>query len=221
MSGELGEAVGEDRRRRWVRAHRLALELRPTALDDLGLESVLLNYTEDWAERSGIEVDCQISEPGGRSASPATVETAIYRITQEALTNVLKHARAKHLSLILKRRDGQVVAIIEDDGCGFDVDTVLHSPGFGAGWGCWACEERVASLGGTLQIESSPGGGTTLFVAIPLSPGQETSPWLPTANPTKLRVYLADDHEVVRRGLRALVSTPNWTWRWLARLAMA
>jgi PAS domain S-box-containing protein len=153
-------------------AHRLALELRPTALDDLGLEATLQNYAEEWAERTGVAVDCQIAGPGP-DRLPSAVETAVYRIVQEALTNVARHAGARQVSLIIKRRDGQVVTIVEDDGCGFDVDKVLRSPGVSSRLGLLGIRERVASLGGWLQLESTPGEGTTLYASIPLSLDQE------------------------------------------------
>jgi signal transduction histidine kinase len=95
------------------------------------------------------------------------LETTLYRVVQEALTNVHKHAAARNVSVLLERRDGKVVAIVEDDGRGFDPDVAgegQERPPMGV---C-GMHERVAQVDGTLEIESSPGSGTTIFVRIPL-----------------------------------------------------
>jgi PAS domain S-box-containing protein len=142
--------------------HHLALELRPTALDDFGLPAALANYAEGWAERTGVEVDFQGYRPdGGRL--PSAVETALYRVVQEALTNVLRHADARRVSVVLQRVPGRVTAVVEDDGQGFDADTVtLHRLGI------LGMRERVTLVGGTLAVESGPGRGTTVIARIPL-----------------------------------------------------
>jgi PAS domain S-box-containing protein len=151
--------------------HHLALELRPTALDDLGLHTTLVNYVEEWSERSNVEVDFHSTGLDGQRAPPQ-IETALYRIVQEGLTNVLKHAQARHVSLILQRSAGQVLAILEDDGQGFDVDGKTNPVGR---LGLLGMRERVDLVGGTLTIESTPGKGTTIFVRIPLAgDGKET-----------------------------------------------
>ena len=147
--------------------HHLALELRPTALDDLGLHTTLVNYVEEWSERSGIEIDLHST---GLDAErlPAPLETALYRMVQEGLTNVLKHAQARRVSLILQRSPNQVLAILEDDGRGFDAEGVINSPGSAGHLGLLGMRERVALVGGALTVESTPGKGTTIFVRIPL-----------------------------------------------------
>lgn len=101
--------------------HHLALELRPTALDDLGLKAALANYAEGWAERTGVRIDFHAT---GLETDrlPAPIETALYRVVQESLTNVLKHSAAQRVSVILQRLSGQVSAVIEDDGRGFIAD---------------------------------------------------------------------------------------------------
>ncbi|HSQ56900.1 MAG TPA: PAS domain S-box protein, partial [Gemmata sp.] len=104
--------------------HQLALELRPTALDDLGLQAALANYIEGWGERSGVESDFHCIGLDGIRL-PALIETALYRIVQEALTNVLKHAAARHVSVVLQRSADQVSAVVEDDGRGFDSEPAL------------------------------------------------------------------------------------------------
>jgi PAS domain S-box-containing protein len=148
--------------------HNLALELRPTALDDLGLESAVANHAERWSERSGVEVDYHATGlDGGRL--PAPVETALYRVIQEALTNVLKHAQARRVSLVLQRAPGQAVAVVEDDGVGFDAESVTAPTRGGERLGLVGMRERLAVVGGTLTVESSPGRGTTVIARIPLS----------------------------------------------------
>jgi signal transduction histidine kinase len=155
-------------------AHRIALELRPTALDDLGLHSALWNYAEEWSERCGIEVDFQSRGLDQRRLDPE-VETTVYRVVQEALTNVAKHAEAEHVALILEHRSDHLLAIVEDDGRGFDAEMVLGSPAFGSRMGLVGMKERAALVGGAIQVESSPDNGTAVLIRIPLSsPASET-----------------------------------------------
>jgi PAS domain S-box-containing protein len=152
--------------------HTLAWGLRPPALDDLGLETALYNYVEEWAERARVPVDFHSAGfEGGRL--PLTHETAIYRIAQEALTNVAKHSGADRVSFILERRGDHVFAVIEDNGGGFDVEAAMLPAGRGRKLGLLGMRERAALLGGTLNVESEPGAGTTLFVRIPFDAGGE------------------------------------------------
>lgn len=141
--------------------HNLALELRPTALDDLGLPAALGNYTEGWAERTGVEVDFHCS---GLDADrlPPPVETVLYRVVQEALTNVLKHAAARRVSVVLRRSADDVTVVVEDDGRGFDEDAVDRQR-----LGILGMRERTALVGGTLVVESTPQSGTTVIARIP------------------------------------------------------
>jgi PAS domain S-box-containing protein len=148
--------------------HQLALELRPAALDDLGLHTALVNYIEAWSQRSGVEVDWHSAGLEG-ARLPPVLETTLYRVVQEALTNVLKHARAKHVSLILQRGPKQVVLVIEDDGCGFEAEAVLKAA---RRLGLLGMQERLTLVQGTLTIESTPGCGTTIFARIPLPVGR-------------------------------------------------
>jgi PAS domain S-box-containing protein len=147
--------------------HHLALELRPTALDDLGLRTALAHYAERWSERSGVAVDF---EAAGLEAGrlPAPAETALYRVVQEALTNVLKHAQARRVSVVLQRSDGRAQAVVEDDGHGFDVEAVMAPAGDGVRLGLLGMRERLALVGGTLAVESTPGRGTTVIARVPL-----------------------------------------------------
>jgi signal transduction histidine kinase len=95
-------------------------------------------------------------------------EVTLYRVTQEALTNVLKHSRARNVSLVLERLPNEVLAVIEDDGCGFDVETHTATSPADARLGILGMRERIEFAGGSLTIESSPGAGTTLAVRVPL-----------------------------------------------------
>ena len=150
---------------------QLALDLRPPALDTLGLPAALENLLHEWSRRSGIEADLQsIGITGERF--PAEVETMLYRVAQEGLNNVLKHARASHVSLVLERRSGNLSVILEDDGDGFDPETVLVAPDKARRLGLRGMRERVARLGGSLEIESSPGVGTCLFIRAPVRAGE-------------------------------------------------
>jgi signal transduction histidine kinase len=146
---------------------RLALELRPSVLDDLGLAVALRRYVQDYAAHFKTDVDLQISGLDERRLSPE-IETAVYRIVQEALTNVVKYAQAQHVSVLLEAHDGQFSAIVEDDGCGFDAESVLRLGIAENRLGIYGMRERAELIGGTLTIESRGGRGTTVYVRIPL-----------------------------------------------------
>jgi two-component system, NarL family, sensor histidine kinase UhpB len=138
---------------------QLVWQLRPTALDDLGLRAALANYIQDWSRRSNIPAQLHTSGLlDDRLASE--VESALYRIAQEALTNVAKHARAGNVEVILERRPDHVVLIVEDDGVGFEAG----GGETGQGFGLLGMQERAALVGASLQIESAPGQGTTILV---------------------------------------------------------
>jgi two-component system sensor histidine kinase UhpB len=142
------------------------IEVRPAALDELGLLPAVSTYAEEWAQLHQIALDYHARGFDESRLSP-TIEEAIYRITLEALTNVSKHANAKHVSLILERRDSEVRTIIEDDGVGFDPAT-LKSADARERLGLVGMEERAALVEGALTTESRPGSGTTLFLRIPI-----------------------------------------------------
>jgi signal transduction histidine kinase len=137
---------------------RLAVELRPSALDDFGLVAALERLTQSFSEQTGIVVDFEAALP---ERLPEEVETALYRTVQECLTNVVKHARAGRVSVLLRRRNGSVAAVVEDDGAGFD-------PALGreGGFGLVGMRERLALLGGRLEIESGD-RGTTVAASVP------------------------------------------------------
>lgn len=156
------QALGEIR--------KLILDLRPTLLDDLGLIPALRWYIKNQLE--GFHIDARLEASGfhgSRRKLPFQVETALFRIVQEALTNVAKYAEARMVRVRLALEDGTVTALIQDDGKGFDVNEVLKSKGVTQKLGLLGIEERVALLGGTFAIESQPGKGTSLLVQIPLT----------------------------------------------------
>jgi signal transduction histidine kinase len=99
---------------------------------------------------------------------PPEIETTLYRVALEALTNIVRHARARRVSVLLERRGESVSLIVEDDGLGFNVDAVLASPSGLDKLGIIGMEERLSLVGGSLEIESTPGSGTTLFARLPL-----------------------------------------------------
>src|SRR4051794_14818046 len=149
-------------------AHELAVELRPMALDDLGLSAALAILVQRWSARTGLPVDYHYALPDAGRFHPDT-ETTVYRVVQESLTNVAKHARAARVSVIVEPYDGNVVVIVEDDGCGFDEEAA----GRDARLGLLGMKERVVLVGGTLQVESSVGAGTTVRVRIPVRQTEE------------------------------------------------
>ena len=143
----------------------LAWELRPAALDQLGLDAALQTFVREWSAHFRVEADYR-GFGSDAPRLPPEVETNFYRILQEALQNVHKHAGAKHVSVQLERRDGQAVLIVEDDGKGYDPEEEVFAEG-DKGMGVTNMRERAALVGGTLEVESSPGAGTTIFVRVP------------------------------------------------------
>jgi PAS domain S-box-containing protein len=147
---------------------RLALQLRPSALDDLGLLAAVQQHVDEWSERYQIPTDLQTT--GLEHARlPAELEIVVYRVIQEALTNVLKHANAQYVSIVLERESNQVSLIVEDDGRGFDAEAMQHPRDAERRLGLLGMRERVALVNGTFTLESTPERGTSLFVRIPLS----------------------------------------------------
>ncbi len=139
---------------------RLAVELRPKALDDFGLVAASERLAQTFAEQTGVKIDFLAQLGDERLAGE--IETALYRMIQEALTNIVKHAHAATVSIVLARSGGSISAIVEDDGQGFDTSARPE------GMGLDGMRERLALVGGKLKIESRPGGGTTLFAEVPL-----------------------------------------------------
>jgi signal transduction histidine kinase len=136
------------------------------------LPRALVELTNGWSQRHGIAADVQIV---GDIHLPSATETIIYRVVQEALTNILKHARARQVSIVLERRMAEVALVIEDDGVGFDPDRAedVSPQGSGPpkrGLGLSSMKERLALARGTIRIESGFGAGTSLFCHIPVAP---------------------------------------------------
>jgi signal transduction histidine kinase len=163
LTSDLREVVG----RTLDEIRDLALELRPRVLDDLGLIPALAHYVSSCRARFGLQAEF-VTTGTDNQRLPPEVETTLYRIAQEALTNVARHADASQASVVLQRRDGAVVLVIDDDGVGFDVAQVMASRQEMERLGLYGIEERASLVGGRLTVESSPGAGTTVSVEIPL-----------------------------------------------------
>ncbi|MDD5370280.1 MAG: response regulator [Anaerolineaceae bacterium] len=144
----------------------LSFRLRPAMLDDLGLASALQWYIRQFAKRVNLKVHSDIINLDERL--PSNVEIALYRIFQEALTNITRHAQASTVKLLLKCSGHSVIACIEDDGLGFDVQRVFNGDLLKQGTGLIGMRERVVLLGGTFNISSEPGKGTRVSIEIPL-----------------------------------------------------
>ena len=142
---------------------RLAVELRPSALDDFGLVPAVERLASNLSEQSDLVVDLE-ARLGDRRLPPEA-ETALYRIVQEALTNVVKHAAAHRVSITLVRKEAAAVVVIEDDGQGFDPETVRAGA-----LGFTGMRERVELVGGRLTVETSPGAGTTVVAEVHVAP---------------------------------------------------
>lgn len=146
---------------------RIARGLRPSVLDDLGLYEALRQYARDYTLTQGIAVDLYI-QGEEQPRPPGPVETALYRIVQEAMTNVAKHSAARHVGVVLNCGPSTISLVVEDDGCGFEVTGSKSAAGIGIA----SMRERAALLRGTVEIESSPGKGTAVYVRIPVKGGQ-------------------------------------------------
>jgi two-component system NarL family sensor kinase len=140
--------------------------LRPSMLDDFGLVPTLQWFVEKFTARTGIEVALQT--PTTETRLPSAIEVLLYRVTQEALTNVMKHARARHVDVELQTSDGEVVLTIADDGIGFDVERFRRTPALG-GVGLLGMRERVAYYHGHIEIQSRPQAGVRISLRIPLA----------------------------------------------------
>jgi signal transduction histidine kinase len=146
--------------------HRLAVELRPAALDDLGLQVAVQNYVEDWIQQTGLEVDFHVS--GADAPVPRAVEIVVYRVIQEALTNVIKHAEARHVGIVLRQACGHLQLIVDDDGRGFDAERMMIPSSAGRRLGLLGMAERVSQVGGRIEVNSEPGRGSEIVVRIPI-----------------------------------------------------
>ncbi|HEX6125780.1 MAG TPA: PAS domain-containing sensor histidine kinase [Pyrinomonadaceae bacterium] len=145
----------------------LVWELRPTVLDDLGLIAAIENYAREWSRHYGISAEFHAARLI-KERLDQKIETHLYRILQEALNNTYKHARAQSVNIVLENRGREIVLVVEDDGVGFDADAVKPAAEPPRGLGLIGMRERAAIIGGTIEIESSPGKGTTVFVRVPI-----------------------------------------------------
>ena len=143
----------------------LALELRPMELDTLGLYTAVDTFVKEWSVQFGIDAEFTAVKPPGAisddSELSGEVETNLYRIIQEALNNIVKHADAMHASVLLHSRPDSIALIVEDDGAGFDTSRASQ------GFGLIGMRERTELLNGTFDIESGE-GGTSIHVRIPI-----------------------------------------------------
>lgn len=148
--------------------HHLALKLRPAVLDELGLAMAVLNYVDNWKTLTGIRVDCEISG-WDEARVREDLETAFYRVLQEALTNVAKHASASAVNIVLLLDANGAIMIVEDIGCGFDVPPEFNGAGPVQHLGLLSMRERMIAIGGSLEVESAPGHGSTVYSRVPAS----------------------------------------------------
>ncbi len=149
------------------KVHRLAWDLRPSLLDDYGLDSALERHVATVEQRSGLPIDyrfVQMDEIGARL--PQTIELVLYRVTQEALNNAVRHARASRASVVVLRRTSEVILLVEDDGWGFDPSSVRATEA--SGLGITSIKERIALIRGKVSIDSDRSSGTSLRVWVPL-----------------------------------------------------
>ncbi|RPI34913.1 MAG: GAF domain-containing protein [Chloroflexota bacterium] len=146
--------------------HRMAMDLRPASLDHLGLVAALRQHIEAFGEKHDYKI--QFETVGVSERLPSNIETAFYRIVQEALTNVVKHAQATRIDVLLEQRDNRLILIVEDNGAGFDFKEKLESGRLGL----VGMRERAEMLGGSLEIESVAGKGTTVLVEVPFDQGK-------------------------------------------------
>lgn len=145
---------------------RVSWELRPGMLDELGLAAVLEQYLLEWSQRTKLVLISRIDGFVNQPRLPKSTEAAVYRFVQEALTNVIKHARANNVTVIVERQENCVQAIVQDDGQGFLPDQIDLSP-YSQGLGLLGIRERMELAGGDLEIQSEVGAGTALTIRVP------------------------------------------------------
>jgi PAS domain S-box-containing protein len=149
---------------------RLAFEIRPAALTELGLDAAIRQLIETFQSESGVAADLHLMPEMHRERLADIVGSTLYRVLQEALTNVWRHSSATGVSIIVDQRNDHVQMIIEDNGCGFDAKAVFNRDEGGRRFGLVGVRQRVEVVGGTVNIESSEGSGTTLYVRVPIAP---------------------------------------------------
>jgi len=142
----------------------LIFDLRPEILDDLGLALALRSQVQKYLEPAGVEV--RLRATGLKDELPAEVERAVFRVVQEAITNIARHAQASEAYISLTKKDNRLVVRIEDNGLGFDPDQVRN--GQRQVWGLQGMEERITLLGGKFYVGSKPGHGALILAEVPL-----------------------------------------------------
>jgi signal transduction histidine kinase len=150
--------------------HRFARDLRPSALNDLGLIPALAAFIKGYAAESGIKVDFKAA--AGVEEQPGAIRDALFRVIQEALTNVTRHAKASRVRLVIRQTAKETVVTIADDGCGFTVLEVMVAAG-ACRLGLLGMKERVEMVGGVFSVKSEPGKGTVVRVTVPVSKSEE------------------------------------------------
>lgn len=152
--------------------HRIAVDLRSPLLDDLGLVPALRGFLVETAKQSGLEI--VFNAPANVPRFDTDIETACFRVVQEAVTNILRHARARSALVELSHTEDAVTAVVRDDGAGFDVEAARRKARDGTSLGLLGMQERAALLGGKLTIRSAPGEGTEVRVTFPFIHARET-----------------------------------------------
>jgi light-regulated signal transduction histidine kinase (bacteriophytochrome) len=154
LAGDIGREI-----------NRLVWEIRPPAFDEFGIETAIRNLVDTFSERSNVQFDLQLML--GKTRLPPAVETTLYRVLREALTNVVRHSAAKRVSVVVRLAGDCVTLIVEDDGRGFDLnDAEFANPA--KRLGLLGIHERLSLVGGSLEVETAPGDGVTLYVKIPV-----------------------------------------------------
>jgi two-component system, NarL family, sensor histidine kinase UhpB len=175
---EVKDAMLEEVRRELAETadglRRYAQGLRPPALDELGLGPAIESHVRHVAEAAVMPVEVR-TEGVGRLESPEA-ELALYRIVQEAITNALRHSRARRIDVTVERDNGAVMATVHDDGAGFDAEAILRAPMGEHGLGLFGMRERAEYVGGRVEITSAPGRGTTVRAAVPVHGAAGTLP---------------------------------------------
>jgi PAS domain S-box-containing protein len=211
--GEVGRAL-ELVRQTVGEARRIIADLRPTTLDDFGLATAIRQQVET-LRAEGWQIGYE--EALGEERLPTETETALYRVTQEALTNARKHAHTTRAHITLGRRGQSIYLEVRDRGRGFEQSAMQEASGPGERVGLSSMRERVALLGGELKIMSEPGAGTSVVVEVPL-PVPEVTIQVPEdidvghvrRETGPARLLIADDHALTREGIRtALASVPD------------
>jgi signal transduction histidine kinase len=149
------------------RIRDVSLDLRPPLIDELGLVPALGGYLESVSERTGIEISMRGDKELGRL--PAHLPITAFRLVQEALTNITRHADAGHVEIVVRRDGSWLDVSVEDDGKGFDVGDTMDRASAGKAIGLLGMQERVGMVGGEIKIESTPGEGTRIHARLPLS----------------------------------------------------